>query len=401
MRIKTATTFVLVTALAIGTALVQAKEKRGAFLGIVPGEITSKVSDDYGVKPGEGVIVEGVTTDSPADDAGLRVNDVITAISGSSITGPEELRHQLSKLNPKDTVDLTILRGGKTRTVSVTLDNRDDEQMGWTPRVHMERHEGPMAFHFFDGQRDRERHRGYAGLYLQELSKGLAEYFKVEEGVLVSEVVKNSPADKAGLKSGDVIVSVGGESVQDESDVRSEIRDHKPGETLDFKIKRDGVEKTVTVTLGDVEEDGEDMGDVRWFELDGDQFTLAPEALEGIQSLEGLNDIQAHIEDLNIKLKDGAIQLDGVGDLENKLRDLEIRMQDLPPMQLEMDISTPPAQEMEMRKARPIWDRTVWMDTWEKIKNGLDLQMKAWEDGLAKLRTELNELREEIMQRIA
>ena len=93
------------------------------------GEVTSDVASDYGVKPGAGVLVEGVTPGSPAEEAGLRENDVIVRVNKMTPTGPEEFRKQIADLKPDDTVELVYLRGGKEKTIEVKLAKRTTDEI--------------------------------------------------------------------------------------------------------------------------------------------------------------------------------------------------------------------------------------------------------------------------------
>lgn len=81
------------------------------------------------------------------------------------------------------------------------------------------------------------------GLELVELNPDLADYFEVDEGVLVADVAAGS---ELGLRPGDVIVAVGEGEVEDVSDVRRILRSFEPGEELRFRVVRRGSERTVT-----------------------------------------------------------------------------------------------------------------------------------------------------------
>jgi hypothetical protein len=262
--VKTRTWVVVlaVTGLLVASLMVFAAEKKvqkegKAFIGIVPGEVTSSIADDYGVKPGQGVVIEGVSSDSPAEKVGLRENDVIIRVNSAPVTGPQEFRDQISKLKPGDKVSVTYLRGGKEKTADVELESRHEWSFNWGS--------GRGEGHDFGGETQpwqwEEHHPNgkkvaYAGIEIQTLSDGLARYFKVDKGVLISEVVKDSPAEKAGLKAGDVIVKIGDKAVEGDGEVRGAIRSHKSGEAVDFIVNRDGKETAVKVTLGD-----QDLGD--------------------------------------------------------------------------------------------------------------------------------------------
>lgn len=242
-----------IAAVFVATAVGKEAKEKG-FLGVVLGEVTSDIASDYGVQPGAGVLVEAVTEGSPAEEAGLRENDVIVRVNKMTPTGPEEFRKQIANLKPDDKVELVYLRGGKEKTIEVKLGKRTDEDSDWgrgRGGRHEFRFDGP-PWEWHKGGTDEPKEKfAYAGIVTQELSDGLATYFKVQKGALIAEVVKDLPADRAGLKAGDVILKIGGKDIEDENDVRRAVHDQKPGETVDFAISRDGSSRTVKVTLGE------------------------------------------------------------------------------------------------------------------------------------------------------
>ncbi len=103
--------------------------------------------------------------------------------------------------------------------------------------------------------------RGWLGINIQELTEDLAKFFKVKpnSGVLVSDVVKNSPAKKAGFKSGDIITQFDGKKVTDVNTLRNIVAETPPYTKVKVKILRKGKQKTLTVKLGKLPENEEDL----------------------------------------------------------------------------------------------------------------------------------------------
>ncbi len=97
--------------------------------------------------------------------------------------------------------------------------------------------------------------RGWLGVHIQKLTPEMAESLNVPggKGVLVADVTKDGPAEKAGLKSGDVIVSFNGREVATESELPQVVAAAKPGSKVDVKVVRDGKEATIPVTLAEME----------------------------------------------------------------------------------------------------------------------------------------------------
>ena len=93
----------------------------------------------------------------------------------------------------------------------------------------------------------------WVGLYVMEVSDRLAEKLEIdaEDGIAVVKVVDDGPADDAGIESGDIIVSIGGSDVSTVSDVKDAVSGAAVGDTLAFKVERDGSESTNNVTVGE------------------------------------------------------------------------------------------------------------------------------------------------------
>ena len=91
--------------------------------------------------------------------------------------------------------------------------------------------------------------RGWLGVYIEDLSPEIAQKFGVKQGVLITKVIKDSPAEKGGLKSGDVIVEFNGKPVKSVSDLQLRVINTKPGEKVKIKVIRDGQEKVLTVEI--------------------------------------------------------------------------------------------------------------------------------------------------------
>jgi serine protease Do len=94
--------------------------------------------------------------------------------------------------------------------------------------------------------------RGFLGIGIDNVSENLAVALGLQgtQGCLVREVTKGSPAQKGGLKDGDVILKAGGMPVADASDLRNKVADMHPGDKYDFELLRDGKPMTLSLKVG-------------------------------------------------------------------------------------------------------------------------------------------------------
>lgn len=205
-----------------------------------------------------GVIVEEVSTESPAEKAGIRRGDAIVEFDGERVRSVRQLTRVVQETPAGRTVQAAIVREGQRSTVSITpregsgfrfegFDDLADLRYKIPPTPprppDAPRPPSPPAVWGLDELIGRSTNR--LGISVSRLSPQLAEYFGTKEGVLVSSVTDNSAAAKAGIKAGDVITSFNGSVVNDPSDVRRRVADLSDGDEFTIAVMRD--KKAVTL----------------------------------------------------------------------------------------------------------------------------------------------------------
>ncbi len=239
------------------------EKSRGGYLGV-------SIEEDTKNSEG-GARVETVAEGSPADKAGIKRGDTIVGFHGDVIRGPARLTEKIHASHPGDKVDVKLIRkdGGK-ETVTVELGERSKSHGYWYG--FGEGDETPMPdlkglddlgdklkkLHVFPRGRmwalrgDRPR----LGVELVETTPELREHLggSGEAGLLVGKVLSGTPAQKAGVKVGDLIVSVDGDRVSDSGDL-IEILSDKEGKTIDLELVRDRKTTHVQVPIPKQEED--------------------------------------------------------------------------------------------------------------------------------------------------
>ncbi len=106
--------------------------------------------------------------------------------------------------------------------------------------------------------------RGWLGVVIQEVNKDLAESFGLDKpaGALVAQVLEDGPAAKGGLQVGDVILSANGQPVIMSADLPHLIGNLKDGSKAELEVIRDGKRQKLTVTVGALPDEGQEMGDI-------------------------------------------------------------------------------------------------------------------------------------------
>jgi len=262
----------------------------GSYLGVQTQEVTKENFSKFGLSSVRGVAVEKVTADSPAQKAGLQDGDVIVRFNGEEVSSYRKLTRLIGETAPDHQAKLIVVRGGSEREVSVTMGKRPTpkfeegsfsiavpDQMGGVferipapERFRMERPmtpgfkleklpEGEMGEVFvWEGGQGGNFVFGSTrqiGAGISGLTKQLGDYFGVADGkgVLINNVNENSPAAKAGLKAGDVIVEVEGKAVSNTMELLRGIGEKKEGEVA-LTIIRNRNRQTVKVTPEKIKE---------------------------------------------------------------------------------------------------------------------------------------------------
>ncbi len=176
----------------------------------------------------QGAFVSSVSPDSPAEKAGLKQADVVTAINGRPIKDSDELVNAISDAKVGSPINLTVLREGKKTDIPVTVGDRARiwaSRTGVTP-LDEPGHGEPAAAKF--------------GIYAKSLTGADREDLGVSEegGVLVTRVDPGSFADDVGLQPNDIIVEVNRHLVKSAEDIRRIQGALKTGDAVVFKILR-------------------------------------------------------------------------------------------------------------------------------------------------------------------
>jgi serine protease Do len=220
------------------------------WLGVSIEEVSAEKAKDLKLSSVHGALITEVEADSPAAKAGLKVNDIITDYNGQRVEGTAEFRRLIRETPSGRTVQLTVWRDGRSQTISATLADMGDQIHRRIEVIT------PKAFTFsmpkFGGSIFSMSGRGpILGIGVQDLSGQLGSYFGAPEGegVLVTEVNSGSPAEKAGMKAGDVITKVDGTRVRTTSDLREQLREKREKKTVSVTVLRKGTETSLNVEI--------------------------------------------------------------------------------------------------------------------------------------------------------
>jgi serine protease Do len=250
----------------------------GSYLGVQTVEVTKDNFAKFGLHDVRGVAVEKVLDNSPAQAAGLQNGDVIVRFNGEEVTSARKLTRLISEVSPDHQARVTVVHGGSERELTVTLtkrpgmqfENGNFEWKAFPPIAEMPKIPdlSKLKDNLPDVSKLKELYgspgfqvapngdgnifvwKGFGGRQIgvgvMPLTKQLGDYFGIADGngLLISTVRDNSPAAKAGLKAGDVIVEVDGKQVKGDFDLVRTLNEKKDGD-IELTFVRDRNRQTV------------------------------------------------------------------------------------------------------------------------------------------------------------
>lgn len=193
--------------------LIEHGEVRRGLLGVTVQDLTTELAEAFGIDQQKGVVVTQVMDDSSASDAGIKAGDVVVAVDGRPVNRSADLRNRVGLSPVGDRIDLSIIRDGET--INITAVIRESSQVSA---------DGSDVSRYLDGAE------------LRSLGKG--EMPHVDAGVLVENVEHGSPAWRAGLRPGDVIVNANRQDVTDMEQLNAAIPDKDAAILL--RVNREG-----------------------------------------------------------------------------------------------------------------------------------------------------------------
>ncbi len=191
------------------------------WLGVGIQPLTAELAAKFGVREGEGVLVNEVFDRDPAAVAGIRPGDIIIKVDGKVVDSPNALSRLVANLEPGERTPVEVARDGKRYDFMVLL---------------TERRETPLL-----ASLPTSRSEMKLGIDVQDVTTELAEKFKLKDlkGVLISKVDLGSLAQAEGLREGDLIKEVNREDVASVTDFATAVGHVRRGETILLRVLRD------------------------------------------------------------------------------------------------------------------------------------------------------------------
>ncbi len=206
------------------------KVTRG-WLGVVIQDLNEDLAKSFGLKDSTGVLISETQDNSPASKAGIKQGDVIVSLDSVKIADVPDLRNKVAMITPGSKVTLQVMRDGKKKNIAVTIG------------------EQPSNFGKFKKPTDKVTEE--LGLTLQDLTPELAAQFGYSEkqGVLVADVIPDSPAEKAGLASGQLIEEVNKQRVHNLDEMMAALKQSKNPKQVLLRVRAGDFSQYIVLRL--------------------------------------------------------------------------------------------------------------------------------------------------------
>src|SRR5262245_17954651 len=228
---------------------------RPSYLGIGAQDVDNERASALKLKEVRGAEVKNVVEDSPASKAGFKEGDVVLEYNGQPVEGSAQLTRLVRETPVGRQVKIVVWRNGASQALTATLEPSKSmvfEGGTWSmPEVRIPEIQIPPVPPMEIPRFEMSYQNPVLGIFGESLGQQpqLAEFFGVTEGVLVKSVTRNSGADKAGIKAGDVIVKVEDTKVNTSRDITSALRNNRSKKTVTVTVVRNKKESPLTVTI--------------------------------------------------------------------------------------------------------------------------------------------------------
>ena len=204
------------------------------WLGVLIQEVDRDLAESFGLDKPMGALVAQVQDGSPAAQAGLRSGDVIIAFNGKEIQRSAQLPKWVGALKPGTEAEMTVVRDGKEKTLEVTVGELPND-----PQQAMNKN-GKGGAQAAD----------QLGLSVRAASPSELSRVDAANGVMVTDV-EDGPASRAGLRRGDVLVSLNGENLESPKDYRRIVKELPEKGSVPALVNRGGNARFLALKLGD------------------------------------------------------------------------------------------------------------------------------------------------------
>ena len=210
----------------------------GAYLGVVPRNLSEQQLKNLGVKDAYGIQISKVIENSPAEKAGLQKDDIILKIGNEKVFTRDQLSKMLKTFKPQQKTTLHIFRNGKPLDIDVVLGKKEFLDLYNFQQISAA---APSNIYIYRLNEETDNSIGVI-LKSEETTEEKGKNKRTERKIEIAEVMKNSPAEKVGLQAGDMILNIDGKDIETIDEVKKILAQKKVGDEIKITVSRNGKE---------------------------------------------------------------------------------------------------------------------------------------------------------------
>ena len=222
------------------------------YMGVFLKDLDDKTKKKLKLETPFGILISEVVEDSPADEAGLKDEDVLLTFADEKIYTTDQLIKMLKNYKPEDKVTLKIIRGKKKKTIKLILGEKEDKLnyffSGKDGSFDVFNTPENVLFYQYDLPGQNKWIGVQLDLKKEKTIKDGEETITRE--TTITKVIEGTPAEKAGLKDGDIIIAV---EYDKDLEIGKAIKSKEIGDEITLTIERDGKTHDIVVTIGERE----------------------------------------------------------------------------------------------------------------------------------------------------
>lgn len=302
------------------------KIKKKAYMGVFLRDLSSKDKQKSNYEKSYGIVITDLVEDGAAEKSGIKKSSILMEVDGDKIYTIDQLTKMLTNYEPGNKIEIKVFQDDKEVTLDLILGEKAKyTSQSWNLgdfKVQFDKPENVFVYQYSSD------HDKWIGVMLHIVENKKDDNMKIT--VTIDEVIKDTPAEKAGLKAGDIILAVDGEAIDSNQTVGKIINKKDAGDTVDIKIDRKGKISTLKCEIAKRKDHERyekvelslDDGEITIW-VDGEKRTLKDMELltDQLHNIEVIREEQ--MEEAMQKVRKEMQNLKGLEELE-KLNDLEI-----------------------------------------------------------------------------
>lgn len=306
--------------------------EKKAYIGFTMQEVSEAVQKKLELKENYGILLTEVVPEGPADNAGLMKDDVILKLDGDKLYTLGQFKKIISNHQPEDVIKIVFVRNGKSKNIEVTLGAKEVFSNDFFfPKFEMFQKAPEKMFVYKYGKENNK----WIGVYVNaNITVEVNDDEKTEIVQLsIEDVIEGTPAEKAGLKKGDILLKAGDIVVEEMSDLTKAINKKEIGEKLELQILRDDKKMKILVEVAERDKKNRrdkvelsmDEGDIKIM-IDGEEeihYDLH-DMMDNLKDLEFFNqetieEFQEGMKEMQLEIKDGF--KDGIKEFQLEIKE--------------------------------------------------------------------------------